>query len=87
MEDEHRCVRLGFNEPQGGQIGSKPNVPSPGCLLEPVQGLAQAIDQVRVSRVGEARGLAAEDCLGESAVEEVIFSRRAAEWASHGRQQ
>jgi hypothetical protein len=26
-----------------------------------------------VSRVGEARGLAAEDCLGESAVEEGIF--------------
>jgi hypothetical protein len=30
-------------------------------------------DQVRVSRVGEARGLAAEDCLGESAVEEGIL--------------
>jgi hypothetical protein len=58
---------------QGGQIGSKPTVPSPGCLLEPVQGLAQATDQVRVSRVGKARGLAVEDCLGESAVEECIF--------------
>jgi hypothetical protein len=33
----------------------------------------QATDQVRVSRVGEARGLAAEDCLGESAIEEDIF--------------
>jgi hypothetical protein len=30
-------------------------------------------DQVRVSRVDEARGLAAEDCLRESAVEEGIF--------------
>jgi hypothetical protein len=30
-------------------------------------------DQVRVSRVGEARGLAAEDRLGESAVKEDIF--------------
>jgi hypothetical protein len=30
-------------------------------------------DQVRVSRVGEARGLAVEDCLGESAMEEDIF--------------
>jgi hypothetical protein len=30
-------------------------------------------NQVRVSKVGEARGLAAEDCLGESAVEEGIF--------------
>jgi hypothetical protein len=30
-------------------------------------------DQVRVSRVGEARGLAAEDRLGESAVKEGIF--------------
>jgi hypothetical protein len=39
---------------QGGQIGSKPTVPSLGCLLEPVQGLAQATDQVRVSRVGKA---------------------------------
>jgi hypothetical protein len=54
-------------------VRCKPTVPSPGCLLEPVQGLAQATDQVRVSRVGEARGLAAEDCLGESAVEEGIF--------------
>jgi hypothetical protein len=43
------------------------------CLLKPVQGLVQATDQVRVSRVGEAFGLAAEDCLGESAVEEGIF--------------
>jgi hypothetical protein len=30
-------------------------------------------DQVRVSRVGEARGLAAEDYLKESVVEEGIF--------------
>jgi hypothetical protein len=30
-------------------------------------------DQVRVSRVGEARELAAENYLGESAVEEDIF--------------
>jgi hypothetical protein len=30
-------------------------------------------NQVRVSRVGEARGLAAEDCLRESVVEEDIF--------------
>jgi hypothetical protein len=33
----------------------------------------QATDQVRVSRVGEAHGLVAEGCLGESAVEEGIF--------------
>jgi hypothetical protein len=33
----------------------------------------QATNQVRVSRVGEARGLAVEDCLGESVVEEDIF--------------
>jgi hypothetical protein len=73
MEDEQRCDRLGFNEPQGGHIGSKPTVPSRGCLIEPVQGLVQATDQVRVSRVGKARGLAAEDCLIESAMEEGIF--------------
>jgi hypothetical protein len=73
MKDEQRGVQLGFNEPQGGQIGSKPTVPSPGCLLEPVQGLVQATDKVRVSRVGEDCGLAAEDCLGLSAMEEGIF--------------
>jgi hypothetical protein len=73
MEDEQRDVRLGFNEPQGGQIGSKPVVPSLGCLLEPVQGLVQATDQVRMSRVDEAHGLAAEDRLGESPMEEDIF--------------
>jgi hypothetical protein len=73
MEDEQRGIRLGFNEPQGGQIGSKLTEPSLGCLLEPVQGLVQATDHARLSRVGEARGLAAEDCLRESIVEEDIF--------------
>jgi hypothetical protein len=33
----------------------------------------QATDQVSVSMVGEARRLAAEDCLGESVVDEGIF--------------
>jgi hypothetical protein len=33
----------------------------------------QATDQVRVSRVSEACGLAAEDCLGQSAMEEGIL--------------
>jgi hypothetical protein len=33
----------------------------------------QATNQVRVSRVSEAHGLTAEDCLGKSAVEEGIF--------------
>jgi hypothetical protein len=72
-EGEQRGIRLGFNEPQGGQIGSKLTLPSPGCLLEPIQGLVQATDRVSMSRVGEARGLVAEDCLRESAVEEGIF--------------
>jgi hypothetical protein len=72
-EDEQRGVRLGFNEPQGGQIGSKSIVPIPGYLLEPIQGLVQMIDQVRVSRVGKARGLAPENCLRESVVEEGIL--------------
>jgi hypothetical protein len=35
--------------------------------------LAQAIDQVMVSRVCKTRGLAAKDCLSESVVEEGIF--------------
>jgi hypothetical protein len=74
MKDEHRGIQLGFNEPHDDQIGSKLTVPSPGCLLEPVQGLAQVTYQVRVSRVGEARGLAVEDCLGKSVVEEGIFT-------------
>jgi hypothetical protein len=72
-EDEQWGVRLGFKEPQGGQKGSKPTVPSPGCLLEPIQGLVQAMNQVRVSRVGEAYGMAAKDCLRESVMEEGIF--------------
>jgi hypothetical protein len=73
MEDKQRGVRPGFNEHKGGQIGSKSNVSSPGYLLEPVQGLMQATDQVRVSMVGEACGVAAENCLGESVMEEGIF--------------
>jgi hypothetical protein len=63
MEDEQRGVRLGFKEPQGGQKGSKLTVSSPRCLLEPIQGLVQATDQVRVSRVSKAHLLAAEDHL------------------------
>jgi hypothetical protein len=39
MEDEQRGVRFGFNEPQSGQVGSKPTLPSLGCLLELMQGL------------------------------------------------
>jgi hypothetical protein len=38
-----------------------------------MQGLAQVIDQVRVSRVGEACGLVAEDCLRVNTVEEGIL--------------
>jgi hypothetical protein len=70
IKDEQRGVRLGFNEPQGGQIGSKLTVPSLGCLVEPAHGLALVTDQVRVSRVGKAYGLAVEDCLRVSVVEE-----------------
>jgi hypothetical protein len=64
---------LASRNPRVVKKGSKPTVPSRGCLLEPVQGLVQATDQVRVSKVDEAHGLAAEDRLGESVVEEDIF--------------
>jgi hypothetical protein len=33
----------------------------------------QVTDQVKLSRVDKARGLVAEDCLGESVMEEGIF--------------
>jgi hypothetical protein len=39
----------------------------------PIQGLVQATDQVRVSRIGETRGLAAKDSFRESVVEEGIL--------------
>jgi hypothetical protein len=84
MENEQRGVQLGFKEPQGGQKGSKPIVPSPGCLLETVQGLVQATDQVRVSRVGETCGLVTKDHLGESVVEEDIFYVELLNWPGMG---
>jgi hypothetical protein len=87
MEDEQLGVRLGFNELQGRQIGSKPSVSSPGCLLEPVQGLVQATNQVRVSKVGETPWADSRRLSWRECHEGRHFSCRAAEWARYGRQQ
>jgi hypothetical protein len=39
MEDEQLGVRLGFNEPQCGQIAGKSTVPGPGACLSPYKDL------------------------------------------------
>ena len=33
--DEERCVRLGLDEADGGQVGGEAAVPGPRCLLRP----------------------------------------------------
>jgi hypothetical protein len=72
-EDEQRGVRLGFNEPQCGQIAGKSTVPGPGCLLKPIQGLAQVTNQIGVSWIGKTRGPTAVDSLSEGVMEEGIL--------------
>jgi hypothetical protein len=71
--DEQGRVRLGLNEADGGQVRGEATVPSPWRLLEAVQGPVQPADQIRTVSVDEAGGLAAVDCLRQSAVEEGIL--------------
>jgi hypothetical protein len=60
-EDEQGRVRLGLDETLRTQ-GDEANVPSPGGLLEAVEGLVELADHVGVSRVDKSNGLGAVDC-------------------------
>jgi hypothetical protein len=69
---------IGPGTPRGrnadrGQVGGEATVPCPWCLFETVQQAIQSADQIWVSGVDEAGGLAAVDSLRESVVEEGIL--------------
>jgi hypothetical protein len=66
-------VRLGLDEADGGQVGGEAAVPGPRRLLEAVEGAVQPADQVRVSGVDEAGGLAAVESLRQSDMEEGVL--------------
>jgi hypothetical protein len=69
-EDEQGRVRLGLDETLQTQEGGEATVPSPGCLLEAVEGLVELADQVGLSRVDKPNGLGAVDRLHQGAAEE-----------------
>jgi hypothetical protein len=48
-------------------------VPSPGRLLQAIEGLVESAQQVGVSKINEAGGLVAVDCLGEGAMVEGVL--------------
>jgi hypothetical protein len=70
---EQRGVRLGHREPKSLQEGSESRVPSPWCLLEPVERFVEPADQVRTRRIHETGRLTAVDRLSQSAMEEGIL--------------
>jgi hypothetical protein len=67
-------IRLGLDEADGGQVGGEVAVPGPRCLLEAVERAVQAADQIRVSGIDEAGGLAAVDSLRQSAMKEGVLN-------------
>jgi hypothetical protein len=71
-EDEQRRVRPGLDKTLRTQEGGETTVPSPGGLLEAVEGLVELVDQVGVSRVDKPNGLGAVDRLRQGAVEEGV---------------
>jgi hypothetical protein len=47
-EDEQGGVRLGLNRSQGEEVCGEPAVPSPGCLLQLIERLVEAVDPIRL---------------------------------------
>jgi hypothetical protein len=65
-EDEQGGVGLGINKNQSEDVGDKLAVPSPGRLLQPVEGLVEAGDPIRLCGINKPHRLAAVGCLRES---------------------
>ena len=66
-------VRLGGSKADGADVAGESLVPSPGRLLESIQGLLQQADVVRGGRVNEARRLLAVDRLLKMPMEEGVL--------------
>jgi hypothetical protein len=62
-EDEPGGVGFGLNKSQGEEVHGEPVVPSPECLLQPVERLVEAADPVRLRGINKSRRLATVDCL------------------------
>jgi hypothetical protein len=71
-KDEQGRVRLGLDKTLRTQEGGEATVPSPGCLLEAVEGLVELADHVGLSRVDKPNWLGAVDRLRQGAVEEGV---------------
>jgi hypothetical protein len=63
MIDEQGQVRLGLNEAKGSQVGSEATVLDLWRLLEAIHGAVQSTEQIGMSGVDEAGGLAIVDGL------------------------
>jgi hypothetical protein len=63
VEDEQGGVGLGLNKSQSEEVRGEPAVPSPGCLLQPVERLVEAADPIRLRGINKPRRLAVVDCL------------------------
>jgi hypothetical protein len=71
--NKHRCVGLELSEAHVADVCGEVLVPGPGRLLEPIQGLLQDTNIVRVGGVDKAGWLLVVDNLLEVAVEEGIL--------------
>jgi hypothetical protein len=71
--DEQGGVRLSLNKSQGAEVRGEPAVPSPGCLLQPVERLVEAIDPVRLRGINKPHRLTAVDCLRESTMQQCVL--------------
>jgi hypothetical protein len=64
VEDEQGGVRLGLNKTQSEEVGGEAvAIPTPECLLQPIEGLVEAADPVRLRGINKPHRLATVDYL------------------------
>jgi hypothetical protein len=71
--DEQGGVKLGLNKSQGEELRGEPVVPSPGCLLQPVERFVEEADPIGLRGMNKPHRLATVDCLRESSMQEHIL--------------
>jgi hypothetical protein len=71
--NKQRCVELELSEAHVANVRGEALVPGPGRLLEPIQGLLQETNIVKVGGVDKAGWLLVVDNLLEVAVEEGVL--------------
>jgi hypothetical protein len=63
MEDENGGVGLGLNKSQSEEVRGEPAVPSSMHLLQPVEGLVEVTDLVRLRGINKPHQLTTVDCI------------------------